>query len=104
MAGNPYIQLYPLEYRQQYAARILELPNKIPVIVTCSEWYSTQYECLIMDSRHTIQDILHAVGCLDKYCCMDYFTKQVLGTTQKLETFKLNQDQNLYIHIGQIFV
>lgn len=100
--GNPYIQLYPLQSRQQYARSILSLQNKIPVVVTCSVWYASDYRCLIMDQRHTVQDLLHEFGFLDKFCGLNYITQEVLSQSTTLGEIQLSQDQHLYIHIGQI--
>lgn len=99
----PYIQLYSYKDRLSWARQIQDLPHRRPVVMTCSLWHPTKFECLILHENHTLyqlfQYITHQFHLPTKNGGFFNTANDVLDMADKIQDLASMDDETVYISL-----
>ncbi len=95
-----YIRTLPFAKRQGYAKTIHELGSRVPLVVSCSRWFVTDYKCLIVHENQTLRELLTYLQDvpLHNTCAFDAISKKDYALDTKMKELDQKDDMTRYVH------
>lgn len=98
--GMHYIRTLPFEKRKQYASQIKSLGSHLALVISCSMWYPTEYQCLIVHKDQPLSEMIKHVKNIPNanICAFDSVNKINYSLDMLIKNIHEKNDGTRYVH------
>ena len=99
-----YIRTLPFTRRQVYAQTVRNMgPCMVPLVISCSKWFVTDFMCLIVHREQTLRQLLvylESVASIpsNNTCTFDAVSKRDYSLDTKVQDLEEKEDLTRYVH------